>query len=109
MKDLTTSFLNAAPLPKPGKRLEYRDGNVTGLALRVTSTGAKSWVYLYSLNNQKRRLTLGPFPAITLARAREIARGHERTVAEGEDPILKSAKPPKMRPKLRVNFGPSAT
>jgi integrase len=92
MKDLTVQFLNAAPLPAPGKRREYRDGNVTGLALRVTSSGAKSWVYLYSLNNQKRRLTIGPFPAITLARARELARAHERTVAEGEDPILKGRK-----------------
>jgi integrase len=99
MKDLTTQFLNAVPLPQQGKRREYRDGNTTGLAMRVTAAGkkgqgSKTWVLLYSnpLSHKKCRLTIGPFPAITLARARELARQEKEIIAERRDPITERRK-----------------
>jgi hypothetical protein len=87
MRTLTSQFLDAAPLLAEGKRIEHRDAKETGLALRVTSSGSKSWTLLYSLRGKKNRLTLGPYPQITLARARELAREHKATIAEGIDPI----------------------
>src|ERR1700676_4422000 len=87
MQTLTYQFVKAAPNAAEGKRDEHRDTEERGLALRVTSSGAKSWVLLYSLNGKKGRLTLGSYPSITLARARELASEHKRTIAEGIDPV----------------------
>jgi integrase len=87
MRTLTSQFVKAAPNAAEGKRDEHRDAEERGLALRVTSSGAKSWVLLYSLNGKKNRLTLGSYPSITLARARELAKAHKTKVAEGVDPI----------------------
>jgi hypothetical protein len=37
-----------------------RDARVLGLALRVTSNGAKSWVWEGRVKGRVRRITLGP-------------------------------------------------
>ena len=43
------------------------------------------------LRVRQKRLTLGRFPAVSLAHARELARDAQRTVAEGGDPTEKRA------------------
>ncbi len=45
--------------PTPGKRVDYFDSEVRGLALRVTEHGVKSWSVLYRHRGRLRRLTLG--------------------------------------------------
>jgi hypothetical protein len=54
--------------------------------LRVTPGGVKTWAVLYSYGRRKRRLTLGEFPAIKLAKARELALDAIARVAQGRDP-----------------------
>jgi hypothetical protein len=44
-----------------------------GLYLRVVLPNECSWVFRYMLNQKARTLGLGPYPAISLARAREKA------------------------------------
>src|SRR5262249_16875354 len=44
---------------------------VRGLALRVTSGGTKAWTFLHG--SPRRRVTLGRYPAISLASARALA------------------------------------
>ncbi len=63
---------NAAP-PEKG-RLEYWDNLVPGLALRVTDKRAKSWILMYRLHGKQGRLTIGSYPAYSLADARDEAR-----------------------------------
>lgn len=67
-------------------RQEYRDTEARGLILRVMPSGLKSWALLYSHHRRKRRLTLGEFPAIKLAKARELALDAIARIAQGQDP-----------------------
>jgi integrase len=80
---LTDRFVAAA---KADTRAEFFDSRVTGLALRVSPT-AKSWAFHFTTAGGKRvRLTLGPFPAITLAAARGMALEAQAAVQSGQDP-----------------------
>jgi integrase len=80
---LTDRFVAGA---KAGTRAEFFDSRVTGLALRVSPT-AKSWAFHFTTAAGKRaRLTLGPFPAITLAGARGLAIEAQAAVQAGQDP-----------------------
>ena len=72
------------------KRYEVSEVNGLGLNLRVSPSGIKSWVYIFSFSNGiKRRtrvLTLGIYPDLSLTEAREahsIARSLRR---KGIDP-----------------------
>ena len=59
---------------------------VTGLYLVVTERGAKSWAVRYRHAGKPRKLTLGQYPALPLAQAREMARESLVRVSRGEDP-----------------------
>jgi integrase len=50
---------------------DYFDESVSGLALRVTSRGTKSWSLLYG--SPRRRVSLGRYPSLSLAAARARA------------------------------------
>jgi integrase len=68
----------------PGRHM---DGTVRGLTLLVWSSGARSWVLRYQIAGRRRDMGLGPYPEITLARAREKALEARRLVKEGIDPM----------------------
>jgi integrase len=57
----------------PGERLEAWDEKVPGLGIRVSSTGTKSFVLLYRIGGQAKRMTLGRYPVVSLADARKLA------------------------------------
>jgi integrase len=82
---LTARFVETAPAPAKG-RAEYFDSATPGFALRVTSTGHRSWTVLYRHGGRARRMTLGAYPALPLADAREAAKDALRRAAKGEDP-----------------------
>jgi hypothetical protein len=54
-----------------------------GLYLRVSRTGAKSWVFRFQLDGKRRDMGLGPFPDISLADARRRAADHRKQRHEG--------------------------
>jgi len=72
---------------KVATRTDYFDEDTTGLALRVTEQGSKSWTYNYTLGDKRIRMTLGgaiqlfPWPALAL-RPLKLAR------LLGKEPIL---------------------
>ncbi len=74
---------------RPGaSRREVPDGLLAGLYLIVQPTGVKAWALRYRHNQHPRKLTLGPYPGIDLAAARELARAAILAVSEGRDPAL---------------------
>ncbi len=83
---LTARFIES--LKPSDRRVEYVDGMVRGLALRLSPTGAKSWVLLYRIHQRLRRWTIGTYPTLSLADAREQARRGLREVELGRDPAL---------------------
>lgn len=72
--------------PHPDKRREVPDAALPGLYLVVQPAGGKSWAVRYRAAGKPRKLTLGPYPRLGLADAREAARTALRAVAEGRDP-----------------------
>lgn len=64
------------------------DAKVPGFGVRVSGkTGRKSWVVRYRANGTRRRVTLGTYPTVSLADARDRARATlYRVEVEGEDP-----------------------
>ncbi len=86
-KPLTVKAVENA---RPGaKRIEIPDGDMPGLRLIVQPTGIKSWAYYYRFGATKKKLTLGRYPAIRLADARDLARAAARSIAESNDPAEK--------------------
>lgn len=78
---------NVRTLPaKGGRRCDYRDSLLRGLVLRVSPTGARSFVLAYSRHGKNRRYTLGRTPPLTLAEAREEGRPILAKIMLGEDP-----------------------
>lgn len=80
---LTDKGIKAA---KPSEKTTMlKDGE--GLYLRVQPTGSKTWVYIYEVDGKQRRMGLGPYPTVTLAKARELATTARAQRIDGVDPI----------------------
>ena len=52
------------------KRLQIFDKDQPNLALRIATSGVKSWSVVYKWNGRMKRFTLGTYPAVSLAEAR---------------------------------------
>lgn len=72
--------------PDPNRRLEIPDAALPGLYLVLQPGGARSWAFRYRCGGKSRKLTIGSFPAISLAAARDEARKAAQAVATGTDP-----------------------
>ena len=84
-KKLNDRAVSALRSPTTG-RTEVWDTAFPGFGVRVTPNERKSFVLMYSTNGRKRRLTIGTYPALTLANAREKAREALRQIDRGIDP-----------------------
>jgi integrase len=84
---LTDAFIRSQPAPTAG-RLEIADSRCAGLVLRITAAGAQSWSYRYRNKATGRpvRVTIGPYPAVSLTAARAQADAMRQEVAGGGDP-----------------------
>jgi integrase len=88
MRRLLTDRFCATAKPCDGEaQTDYFDTQVSGLALRVSQTGHRSWTFHYTLD-KRRRLTFGAYPAISLSSARTRADEAHAAVATGHDPHL---------------------
>ena len=64
----------------------YSDALIKTLHLWVKASGKQYWIYRYKLNNVRKDMSLGPYPKITLDKARELAILANNKVSSGEDP-----------------------
>lgn len=85
---LTDQFLKSVRPPATG-RVEVADLRCTGLAFRVTSNGARSWSFRFRDHQSGNpvRATLGSYPDLSLADAREMADALRKQVVRGINPI----------------------
>jgi len=68
---------------------EYRELDSPGLYFRVKPDGNKSWVYRYKKSDGKWSwLGLGGFPQVSGKLARNLARGMNDAISQGENPIV---------------------
>jgi len=85
---MTLTDLQVKKFRPQKKRFEILDND--GLYIRIMPTGRKSWVFRYNFQGNARRMTLGGYPGVGLADARER---HARALQElqrGVDPGLKA-------------------
>ena len=86
--------LSAKTLSKPGR---HRAGD--GLYLNVSPSGSKSWVQRIVIHGRRRDIGLGPYSAVSLARAREIAHDNRTAISRGRDPVAEKTGGAAGRPK----------
>lgn len=83
MGKLTSKAVEAlAKAAEPGKT-----GDGDGLYLQISRAGVPSWLFRYMLAGKSREMGLGPYPAVTLAKARELAADQRKLLAAGNDPM----------------------
>ena len=91
---LTATFVRQ--IQRPGSYGEGRGGH--GLTLRVKPRKAggvtKHWVQRLRVYGRPVNIGLGPYPLVTLAKAREAAISNRRQAREGYDPRVKAADVP---------------
>jgi integrase len=75
---------NAKPRDKAYKLFDER-----GLYLRVDVTGGRHWRFRYRLHGKEKLISLGPYPDVSLKRAREKREEARTLVADGIDPSAK--------------------
>ncbi len=72
---------------KPGKsQTIYWDAKTTGLGLRVTSSGSKSYIFETSLNNKTIRITIGDIRTYSIKAAQVEATNLKAMTDKGIDP-----------------------
>jgi len=87
-KKLTKTVVDKAKYEGTGRsQCILWDDELRGFGLRIHPTGRKGWVLFYRTEaGTKRLVTLGPYPGLTPAEARDKALRTRAGVAEGADP-----------------------
>lgn len=81
----TARWVATVPAPRVGQ-VDYFDTTPPSLGVRVAPSGRKTWFVMYRHHGRLRRYTLGTYPAIRLADARQRATDARYLVAHGGDP-----------------------
>jgi len=85
--NFTKDGLAGLPIPKAGSRVVYHDAKTTGLQLRITASGVKTFsLYRRIKGGQPERVTLGRFPEMTVEQARKLAARVNSEIEEGSNP-----------------------
>ncbi|PTR06835.1 MULTISPECIES: integrase arm-type DNA-binding domain-containing protein [unclassified Novosphingobium] len=69
----------------PGEK-ERKLTDAHGLFLRISPTGSKSWCWKYRLGEREKRLTIGPYPLVSLKAARAARDAARAQLLAGIDP-----------------------
>lgn len=67
-------------------RYEAWEDNGKGFGIRVSPAGVKSWIFIYRFDGLARRMTLGRYPAMTLAEAHTAHSKANEEFRKGIDP-----------------------
>src|SRR5690242_16634540 len=85
--NFTKAIIDTLPIPEPGKRDTYHDKETSGLQLRITSTGVKTFsVYRRIKSGNPERITLGRYPDMKIEQARREALRIAVDISDGKNP-----------------------
>jgi hypothetical protein len=87
-KRLTDRTLKALKAANAGSRYDVMDADVSGLGVRVTDKGQRTFILIARYRGSKNptRRALGEYPTLTLEKAREKARTWRELIRSGKDP-----------------------
>ncbi|MDT8330165.1 integrase arm-type DNA-binding domain-containing protein [Roseomonas gilardii] len=66
----------------------YRLTDGDGLSLRVLPGGSRLWQYRYRLEGREKIHSIGPYPEVSLAQARQEREAARELVRQGRDPVI---------------------
>lgn len=72
-------------LVRSGGAGKTNDGD--GLYFQISKAGVSSWIFRYKIEGKGREMGLGPYPTVTLAKARELAADQRKVLVAGGDPL----------------------
>ncbi|MBI1821138.1 MAG: tyrosine-type recombinase/integrase [Nitrospirae bacterium] len=84
-KKITKRVVDSTEPPENGQAF-IRDSEIPGFALRITSTGIKSFIWEGRIKGQVKRITLGQYGPLTVEEARKMAIKTKSNVLQGGDP-----------------------
>jgi len=87
----THERLSKLPIPKQG-RVEYFDTKQQKLRLRVSVTGVKAFAVVKKAHGKPKRVTVGKWPEVSIAKAREEAIKILDDLRQGVDPVKEKRK-----------------
>ena len=87
---LTNQYISN--LKPSDKRQELQDEGTRGLALRLNVSGKKSFIYRYRFNDKVKRYTIGSYPEVSLAQARDKSKEITFNLSQGIDPLVQKRK-----------------
>jgi integrase len=97
---LSDTIIKAA---KPREK-NWKLADEKGLYLLITPAGGKLWKVKFRHHGKEKKLSLGAYPDVSLAKARKLRRAAREQLAEGQDPALERRKA-----KFRAKLGAGVT
>ncbi len=85
----TKKLLDKLPLPTNGHRAYFYDSQTRGLALAVSPAGKKVFVLYRKVEGRPERITIGPFPDLSIEQARDRAAELNGAIARGDNPAAR--------------------
>ena len=82
----TKKLLDKLPLPTNGQRAYFYDSQTRGLALAVSPAGKKVFLLYRKISGRPERVTIGPYPDLTIDQARGEAGRLNGAIARGDNP-----------------------
>jgi integrase len=82
----TTARVEALECPTDAKRAYFRDARCTSLWLSVTANGARTFYVYRRVNGKPARIQIGPFPEVSVDKARKEADRIAGEIGVGKDP-----------------------
>lgn len=82
---ITKSYVDRLSTPATGQAF-VRDAELKGFAVRITASGAKSFILEKRIDGKVKRLTLGRYPELTVEQARKEAHKLLGHIAVGRNP-----------------------
>lgn len=87
MPKITDALIKALPTPPTGRSTIIRDTSINGFGVRKTAKGCTAFILNYVVHGRERRMTIGRYPAWSVAAAREEAARLRRQTDGGADPL----------------------
>jgi integrase len=84
---LTKSAIDKLVAPKDRDQSFFRDDQLKGFAIRITTSGVKSFIVEKLVSGKVKRMTLGRYGELTVEQARKEAQKLLGKIATGIDPI----------------------
>lgn len=100
---LTKTVIDAAPIPSTGQ-VFLRDSELKGFGLRITNTGARSFIIEKRIDGRVRRTTIARYGELTAEQARKQALKFLGQVATGINPIAEKERERVRRITLKEAF-----